>query len=107
MIQTIDDAHFKSFIESTSQTIIVDFWAEWCGPCKQIAPVLADLDSEYKDSMTIAKINIDHNNQTPVQYEVRSIPTLLFFRDGQLLGRTVGAVTKQLIIDKLDNLKLI
>ena len=57
--------------------------------------------------MTIAKINIDHNNQTPVQYEVRSIPTLLFFRDGQLLGRTVGAVTKQLIIDKLDTLKLI
>ena len=107
MIQTIDDAHFGAFIKSNSQLIIVDFWAEWCGPCKQIAPILEEMDSEYKESILIAKLNVDHNNLTPVQYEVRSIPTLLFFRDGELLGRTVGAVSKQLIIDKLEHFQVL
>tara|TARA_R110000787_G_scaffold86868_1_gene185108 strand:+ start:227 stop:550 length:324 start_codon:yes stop_codon:yes gene_type:complete len=107
MIQTIDDANFGAFIKSNSQLIIVDFWAEWCGPCKQIAPILEEMDSEYKESILITKLNVDHNNSTPVQYEVRSIPTLLFFRDGELLGRTVGAVSKQLIIDKLEHFKVL
>ena len=65
------------------------------------------MDSEYKESILITKLNVDHNNLTPVQYEVRSIPTLLFFKDGELLGRTVGAVSKQLIIDKLEQLQLL
>jgi|TARA_R110000824_G_scaffold29832_1_gene98792 thioredoxin 1 len=106
MINTIDDAHFESFV-SSNQITIVDFWAEWCAPCKLIAPVLDELDSLYKGSISIAKINIDHNNLTPVQYEVRSIPSLLFFKDGKLLGRTVGAVTKQLVIDKLEHFQVL
>jgi len=106
MIQTIDDAHFESFIKANRITI-VDFWAEWCAPCKLIAPVLEELDTLYKDTISIAKINTDHNNLSPVQYEVRSIPSLLFFSDGKLLGRTVGAVNKQLIIDKLEHLHLL
>ena len=106
MIKTIDDAHFESFI-SANQITIVDFWAEWCAPCKLIAPVLDELDTLYKDTISIVKINVDHNNLTPVQYEVRSIPTLLFFKDGKLLGRTVGAVTKQLVIDKLEHFQVL
>tara|TARA_R110002020_G_scaffold447971_2_gene660581 strand:- start:767 stop:1090 length:324 start_codon:yes stop_codon:yes gene_type:complete len=107
MIQTIDDAYFKEYIASTSTPIIIDFWAEWCSPCKQIAPILEELDSEYKESIQIAKIDIDHNNGTTVQYDVRSIPTLLFFKNGENLGRTVGAISKQLIIDKLEHLQLL
>ena len=107
MIQTIDDAYFKEYIASTSTPIIIDFWAEWCSPCKQIAPILEELDSEYKESIQISKIDIDHNNGTTVQYDVRSIPTLLFFKNGENLGRTVGAISKQLIIDKLEHLQLL
>ena len=106
MINTIDDTHFESFI-SANQLTIVDFWAEWCAPCKLIVPVLEELASLYKDSISIAKINVDHNNLTPVQYEVRSIPSLLFFKNVEFLGRTVGAVSKQLVIDKLEHFKVL
>ena len=106
MINTIDDAHFESFV-SSNQITIVDFWAEWCAPCKLIAPVLEEVASLYKDSISIAKINVDHNNLTSVQYEVRSIPSLLFFKNGEFLGRTVGAVSKQLVIDKLEHFQVL
>jgi|TARA_R100000479_G_scaffold125735_1_gene65267 thioredoxin 1 len=107
MIDTIDDAYFKDYISSTATPIIVDFWAEWCTPCKLIAPILDELDKNYKDSLKIAKIDIDFNSLTPVQYEIRSIPTLLFFKDGVNVGRTVGNVNKKLILDKLEHLKLL
>ena len=104
---TLTDSNFKEFVDTSKLPVIIDFWAEWCSPCKQIAPILEELDTEYKESIQIAKIDIDHNNETPVQYDVRSIPTLLFFKNGENLGRTVGAVSKQLIIDKLEHLQLL
>jgi thioredoxin 1 len=107
MIQTIDDAYFEEYISSTSTPIIIDFWAEWCGPCKMIAPVLEELDKDYGESIQIAKLNIDFNPRTPVQYDVRSIPTLIFFKGGADLGRAVGAVSKKLILDKLEHLQLL
>ena len=107
MIQSIDDASFNDFIQSTSTTILVDLWAEWCAPCKILAPVLEELDKNYRNSLKIAKLNIDFNPDTPVQYEVRSIPTVLFFKNGKNIERTGGAVNKELILDKLENLKLL
>ena len=105
MIQTIDDAYFKDFIQSSSTLILVDFWAEWCGPCKMLAPVLEELDKNYQDTLNIAKLNIDLNPATPVQYDVRSIPTILFFKNGENVERTVGSVNKQIILDKMERLK--
>ena len=107
MIQTIDDAYFNEYINSTATPIIVDFWAEWCAPCKMIAPVLEELDKAYGASLKIAKIDIDFNTETPVQYEIRSIPTLLLFKSGKDVGRIVGAVDKKLILDKLEHLNLL
>ena len=107
MIQTIDDAYFAKYIASTSAPVIVDFWADWCVPCKMVAPVLEELDKDYGETIKIAKLNIDFNPDTPVQYGVRSIPTLIFFKSGVDVGRAVGSVNKKLILDKLEHLHLL
>ena len=107
MIKTIDDEHFEDYISSVSTPIIVDFWAEWCGPCKIIAPVLDEIDENYGNSIQIAKLNVDFNSDTSVKYDIKSIPALLFFKNGELLGKLSGAVPKQKILDKLEALKLL
>ena len=107
MIRTIDDVYFKEYISSTSTPIIVDFWTEWCGPCKIIAPILEELDKDYGETLQIAKLNVDFNHIIPVQYEVRSVPTLLIFKEGVDLGRIIGAVNKKSILDKLDSFNLL
>jgi thioredoxin 1 len=107
MIKTIDDEHFEDYISSVSTPIIVDFWAEWCGPCKMIAPVLDEIDENYGNSIQIAKLNVDFNSDTSVKYDIKSIPALLFFKNGELLGKLSGAVPKQKILDKLEALKLL
>tara|TARA_R110000765_G_scaffold407868_1_gene505417 strand:+ start:85 stop:408 length:324 start_codon:yes stop_codon:yes gene_type:complete len=107
MIKTIDDAHFEEYITSVSTPIIVDFWAEWCGPCKLLAPALDEIDKNYSETIQIAKLNVDFNSDTSVKYDIKSIPALLFFKNGELLGKLSGAVPKQKILDKLEELKLL
>ena len=107
MIQTIDDAYFEEYITSTASPVLVDFWAEWCGPCKMVAPILDELDSDYGESMKIAKVNIDFNLETTSRYDIKTIPTIIFFKNGEPLGRTVGTVSKKQILNKLDELNLL
>jgi len=94
----ITDESFEIDVVKASIPTIVDFWAEWCGPCKQIGPVLEEISDEMKDQVVIAKHNIDEEPNTPTKYGVRGIPTMLLFKDGQLKATKVGATTKSNII---------
>ena len=93
-IINVSDESFETDVLKASGAVLVDFWAPWCGPCKQIAPVLDEIAAAMKDRLTVAKINIDDNPNTPGKYGVRGIPTLMLFRDGNVQGTKVGAVSK-------------
>ena len=94
----ITDESFETDVVKASLPTVVDFWAEWCGPCKQIGPVLEEISDEMKDQVVIAKHNIDEEPNTPTKYGVRGIPTMLLFKDGQLKATKVGATTKSNIV---------
>ncbi|MCZ2327952.1 thioredoxin [Bartonella sp. F02] len=90
----IDNNNFKDEVLSSSTPVVVDFWAEWCGPCKMIAPLLDEISTEMKDQVIIAKVNIDENPELAAQYGVRSIPTLLMFKNGNVSSNMVGSAPK-------------
>jgi thioredoxin 1 len=89
---------FDEVVLESKRLVLVDFWAEWCGPCKQIGPILEEISDEMKDKVVIAKHNIDEEPNTPTKYGVRGIPTMLLFKDGQLKATKVGATTKSNIV---------
>ncbi|MFI3245659.1 MAG: thioredoxin TrxA [Ferrimonas sp.] len=93
-ILTLSDDSFDNDVLQAAQPVLVDFWAEWCGPCKMIAPILNELAEEYQGQVTIAKMNVDHNSATPAKFGIRGIPTLLLFKNGELAATKVGAASK-------------
>ena len=95
---TLTAASFDEIINSSEKPVLVDFWAEWCGPCKMIGPILEELSDELSDKITIAKHNIDEEPNTPTKYGIRGIPTMLLFKDGELKATKVGATTKSNIV---------
>jgi thioredoxin 1 len=102
IIHLSDDTFQKEVIES-SIPVLVDYWAEWCGPCKMIAPILDDLVSEYDGKLKIAKLNIDENPQTPSKFGIRGIPTLMIFKDGNPEATKVGALSKSQLAAFIDS----
>jgi thioredoxin 1 len=98
----LTEAAFDQTLASHPEAVVVDFWAEWCGPCKAIAPTLEELATEYAGRVTIAKVNVDEHPGLAARFQVRSIPTLLFFKGGQVIDQVIGAVPKAQIKKRLD-----
>lgn len=93
MIKEITDANFAELL-ATGQPMVVDFWAPWCGPCKAMLPIVEELAAEYEGKITVGKLNVDENDETCSTYGIMNIPTILFFKNGELVNRTVGAMRK-------------
>ncbi len=101
---TATEENFKSEVIESSQPVLVDFWAEWCGPCKMIAPAIEELAADFDGKAKVVKVNVDEQPRLAQEYGVRSIPTLLFFRDGKVAEQLVGAAQKEALAEKLNRL---
>jgi len=99
----VTDSNFDELVLKSGTPVLVDYWAEWCGPCKMIAPVLDEISQEYSGKITVAKLNIDDNPATPSHYGVRGIPTLMLFKDGDIEATKVGALTKSQLAQFIDD----
>ena len=99
---TITDSNFDEEIKNSQLPVLVDFWAEWCGPCKQIGPILEEVSMEQKEKIKIFKLNVDENPQTPQKFGVRGIPTLMLFKDGNLIDTKVGSLPKNMLESWID-----
>ena len=102
LIKHVSDTSFEADVLKSEQPVLVDFWAEWCGPCKAIAPSLDELASTYDGKLTIAKVNVDDNQNIPAKYGIRGIPTLMVFKNGQLAATKVGALSKAQLAQFID-----
>jgi len=102
MVIDITDEKFEEVIVNSDKPAIVDFWAEWCGPCRMVSPIVKELSEEYGDKIVVAKMDVDSNPKTAIQFGIRNIPTILFFKNGNVVDKQVGAVPKTILASKLD-----
>ena len=101
---TLDDSNFDKEVTQSAQPVLVDFWAEWCGPCKMIAPLIDEIAKEKAGSIKVGKVNVDENQSLSMKYNVRAIPALLFFKNGQLCDQVIGMTSKKDLIGRLEAL---
>jgi len=104
MALEITDANFEELVLKSSQPVLVDFWAEWCGPCRMLGPIIEELSSDYDGKAVVGKVDVDSNQQFAAQFGVRNIPTVLIFKDGELVNRQVGVSQKSVYSDYIDAL---
>lgn len=104
MALEITDSNFEEIVLKADKPVIVDFWAEWCGPCRMVGPIVAEIGDEYKAQAIVGKLDVDNNPGIASKYGIRNIPTILFFKDGEIKDKQVGAVPKSSLVKKLDAL---
>jgi len=104
MATAVTDATFEEIVIKSDKPVIVDFWAEWCGPCRMIGPIIEEMSKEYEGKATIVKMDVDSNPEAPAKYSIRNIPTVLFFKNGEIADKQVGAVPKNVLVSKLEAL---
>ena len=102
-IHYVTDANFETEVLQSTSPVLVDYWAEWCGPCKMIAPILDEISKEYSGKLKVAKLNIDENQETPAKYGIRGIPTLMLFKGGNIEATKVGALSKSQLAAFIDS----
>ena len=103
MVVNVSDANYKEVL-AAGQPVVLDFWAEWCGPCRMVSPIIDELAEEYDGRITVGKVNVDENDAVVGQYGIRNIPTVLFFKDGQVVDKQVGAAQKNAFVEKMNKL---
>jgi thioredoxin 1 len=104
MAVILTDANFNEMVLKSEKPVIVDFWAEWCGPCRVIGPIVNELADDYKDKIIVGKLDVDANPEVSMKYGIRNIPTILFFKNGQVADKQVGAVPKSSLVNKVEGL---
>ena len=104
MAQDVNDSNFDEIVINSDKVVLVDFWAEWCGPCRMITPIVEDISKEYADRVVVAKCDVDESPGVAARFGIRNIPTVLFFKDGKVADKQVGAVPKANFVNKLKGL---
>ena len=102
MALEITDANFEETVLKSDKPVIVDFWAEWCGPCRMVGPIVEQIGEEYEGKVVVGKVDVDNNPGTAMKFGIRNIPTILFFKNGEIVDKQVGAVAKPVLIKKLE-----
>jgi thioredoxin 1 len=104
MALEITDANFDELVLKSDKPVIVDFWAVWCGPCRMVGPIVNEIGEDYKDTIVVGKLDVDNNPGVAAKYGIRNIPTILFFKNGEVVDKQVGAVPKQVLVGKVEPL---
>ena len=104
MVIELTDSNFEETVVKSDKPVIVDFWAEWCGPCRMIAPFVKEISEEFEGKAIVGKVDVDNNNSVAVKYSIRNIPTVLFFKNGEVVDKQVGAAPKKALVEKLQKL---
>lgn len=102
MALEITDANFEELVMKADKPVIIDFWAEWCGPCRMVGPIVAEIGTEYADKAVVGKLDVDSNPGIASKFGIRNIPTILFFKDGEIKDKQVGACAKSVLVSKLE-----
>lgn len=104
MAIAVNDSNFEEIVLKSEQPVLVDFWAEWCGPCKMMLPIVEEISKEYEGKVTVAKVDVDSSQGTAAKFGIRNIPTILFFKGGAVVDKQVGAVPKTSLVEKINKL---